>query len=130
MSVYPHPVIAREGWPFLIVAFVIALALSLASWWALAALAWLAFLFILQFFRDPPRHVPTQPNAVLSPADGRVVRVGNARDPYLDRDALVISVFMNVCPLLKSLPARGKFRSRASSIKAGISVVMCGAPLA
>jgi phosphatidylserine decarboxylase len=25
-----------------------------------------------------------------------VVRVGNARDPYLDRDALLISVFMNV----------------------------------
>ena len=96
MSAYPHPVIAREGWPFLIVAFVIAIALSLASWWTLAALAWLAFLFILQFFRDPPRQVPTQPNAVLSPADGRVVRVGNARDPYLDRDALVISVFMNV----------------------------------
>ena len=96
MSAYPHPVIAREGWPFLIVAFVVALALSLASWWALAALAWLAFLFILQFFRDPPRDAPTQPNAVLSPADGRVVRVGNARDPYLDRDALLISVFMNV----------------------------------
>ncbi|HSC98497.1 MAG TPA: phosphatidylserine decarboxylase, partial [Casimicrobiaceae bacterium] len=35
-------------------------------------------------------------NAVLSPADGRIVRIGKARDPYLDRDALMISVFMNV----------------------------------
>jgi len=33
---------------------------------------------------------------VLAPADGRVVLVGKARDPYLDRDALKISVFMNV----------------------------------
>jgi phosphatidylserine decarboxylase len=93
---YPHPIIAREGWPFLLAAFVIALALSLASWWLLAALAWVIFLFILQFFRDPPRRIPEQPNAVLAPADGRVVRVGRARDPYLDRDALMISVFMNI----------------------------------
>ena len=96
MTRYPHPIIAREGWPFVAGAFVIALVLSLASWWALAALAWVAFLFILQFVRDPPRNAPDAPHAVLSPADGRVVRIGNARDPYLDRDALLISVFMNV----------------------------------
>jgi phosphatidylserine decarboxylase len=93
---YPHPIIAREGWPFLAVAFVVALAMSLASWWLLAALAWIAFAFILQFFRDPPREIPPQAYAVLSAADGRVVSVGIARDPYLDRDALKISVFMNV----------------------------------
>ena len=33
---------------------------------------------------------------MLAPADGRIVKVGPARDPYLDRDALKISVFMNV----------------------------------
>jgi phosphatidylserine decarboxylase len=33
---------------------------------------------------------------VLSPADGKIVSVGNVRDPYLERDALRISVFMNV----------------------------------
>ncbi len=33
---------------------------------------------------------------MLSPADGRIVSVGAARDPYLERDALKISVFMNV----------------------------------
>ncbi len=33
---------------------------------------------------------------MLSPADGRIVSVETARDPYLDRDALKISVFMNV----------------------------------
>ena len=93
---YPHPIIAREGWPFVLAALVIALALSLASWWVLAAFAWVAFLFVLQFFRDPPREIPAQPNAVLSPADGRIVRIGKARDPYLDRDALIVSVFMNV----------------------------------
>ncbi|MBR7559308.1 phosphatidylserine decarboxylase, partial [Mycobacterium tuberculosis] len=35
-------------------------------------------------------------NAILSPADGRIVAVEQVRDPYADRDALKISVFMNV----------------------------------
>ncbi|MBS0327723.1 MAG: phosphatidylserine decarboxylase [Proteobacteria bacterium] len=91
-----HPLIAREGWPFLAAAFVVALALSLAGWWILAVVAWLAFAFVLQFFRDPPRKAPAAPDAVLAPADGRIVSVGPARDPFLDRDALRISVFMNV----------------------------------
>ena len=103
MNRYPHPIIAREGWPYVAAAFIVALALTIvawslpaAAWWVPAVLAWVAFLFVLQFFRDPPREIPPQPNAVLSPADGRIVRVGKARDPYLDRDALLISVFMNV----------------------------------
>ena len=96
LRTYPHPLIAREGWSFLLVAFIVSVVLTLASWWLLAALAWIAFVFILQFFRDPPRAVPVQPDAVLSAADGRVVDVGIARDPWLDRDALRISVFMSV----------------------------------
>ncbi len=93
---YPHPIIAREGWAFLTLAVAFALALSWAAPWPLAALAWLSVVFIAQFFRDPPRVAPAEANAVLSPADGRVVLVAQARDPYLDRDALKISVFMNV----------------------------------
>jgi len=50
----------------------------------------------LQFFRDPPRRGSTEPLAVLSPADGRIVAVLNTVDPYGKRDALKISVFMNV----------------------------------
>jgi len=96
LSTYPHPIIAREGWPFLAVAAVVALALTALGWTIAAALAWLAVAFVVQFFRDPGRVVPQQPAAVLSPADGRIVKVERTRDPYLDRDALKISVFMNV----------------------------------
>ncbi len=96
MPNYPHPIIAREGWPFLAVAVVVAAAFTAAGWWIAAGLAWAVALFVLQFFRDPPRQVPPDPAAVLAPADGRVVAVEKTRDPYLDRDALKISVFMNV----------------------------------
>jgi len=93
---YPHPLIAREGWPFLAIAVVFSSCVNffLGFLWALPF--WAVTLFILQFFRDPPRVVPDDPQAVLSPADGRIVAVEKVRDPYLDRDALKISVFMNV----------------------------------
>lgn len=95
-SPYPHPIIAREGWPFLAIAVVAALlvGLFLGGWWSLPL--WILALFVLQFFRDPAREIPSDSAAVLSPADGRIVFVGKATDAYLNRDALKISVFMNV----------------------------------
>ncbi len=95
-AAYPHPLIAREGWPFLAAAAAIACAVGLSAGWAWSVPFWLAALFILQFFRDPPREVPSDPRAVVSAADGRVVFVGKAHDPYRNRDAQKISVFMNV----------------------------------
>ncbi|MEJ7137095.1 phosphatidylserine decarboxylase [Amphibiibacter pelophylacis] len=93
---YPHPFLAKEGWPFIAIAFFIAIFASIffPGWFAL--LFWLLLAFVVQFFRDPPRPVPLLPGAVLAPADGRIVKVETTRDPYADRDALLISVFMNV----------------------------------
>jgi phosphatidylserine decarboxylase len=93
---YPHPLIAREGWPFLAIAFALSLGINFSLGLAWALPFWLATVFILQFFRDPPRAIPDDPQAVLSPADGRIVAVEKARDPYVGREALKISVFMNV----------------------------------
>jgi len=92
---YPHPIIAREGWPFLAIAVAISLLVSYWSfWWSIPF--WVISVFVLQFFRDPPRQGSTSPSAVISPADGRIVMIGEADDPYAERRALKISVFMNV----------------------------------
>jgi phosphatidylserine decarboxylase len=92
---YPHPIIAREGWPFLALAVAVA-ALGTYFFGVWSVPLWLIALFVLQFFRDPARVIPQKPNAVLSPADGRIVVVAKAHDPYANREALKISVFMNV----------------------------------
>jgi phosphatidylserine decarboxylase len=93
---YPHPLLAREGWPFIAGAVL----LALATWWfagfAWSLPLWLVAVFVIQFFRDPPREVPGLPSAVLSPADGRIVKVQKAHDQLTDRETLLISVFMNV----------------------------------
>lgn len=92
---YPHPIIAREGWPFLAISVAISIAASLwcAAW---SIPLWIISLFVLQFFRDPAREVPTQTNAITSAADGKVIVVEKAYDEFLKREALKISVFMNV----------------------------------
>ena len=93
---YPHPFFAREGWPFIAGAAAIATLVSMFAGWIWSVPFWIIALFVLQFFRDPPRIVPKKANAVLSPADGRIVAVENTQDPYLKRDAIKVSVFMNV----------------------------------
>lgn len=92
---YPYPLIAKEGWPFIFGSLVISLLVMFwCIWWSLPL--WLVTLFVVQFFRDPARDIPTGPEDVLSPADGRIVVVEKTVDPYRGVNALKISVFMNV----------------------------------
>lgn len=91
-----QPILAREGWVHITLSFAAALAVTLWAGWLWAVPLWLIVLFVVQFFRDPVRNPPQVEGQILSPADGKVVFVGPARDPYLDREALKISVFMNV----------------------------------
>lgn len=94
---YPFSFPIRESWPFL-GALLLACFVALA-WHGPVAAALLGVVGLLShalYFRDPPRVVPAQAGVVLSPADGRVVRIEKARDPYADRDALRISVLMSL----------------------------------
>lgn len=95
MTDHRHPLIAREGWPFLALAAILA---GLSSFYCayLAIPMWLIFLFILQFFRDPPRVTVGGDSSVTAPADGRVIVIDESEDPYTNQAALKISIFMNV----------------------------------
>jgi phosphatidylserine decarboxylase len=75
----------RAGWPFIAVLALVTIVLAGISP-ALAALGGALFLFTLNFFRDPERYAPADPDALVSPADGRVIRADGSR----------VSIFMNV----------------------------------
>lgn len=89
--------IAREGYPFIL----IALFCIIVVW--LAGLGWLEFLFVplgvfvVAFFRDPERQIPLEAGSITSPADGKVIKVELIKDEkFLKADALRICIFMNV----------------------------------
>ena len=92
-----HWPIAKEGLPFLILPVLVAVLAFGVGWWILASLAVLAALFIALFFRNPKRNIPTQHNAILSPADGKIIHVGECTEErLLKQRALKVSIFMSV----------------------------------
>ncbi len=55
-----------------------------------------AFLFVLYFFRDPPRRIPEEPGVLVSPADGKVVETGETEEnDFLHTGAHKIGIFMS-----------------------------------
>ena len=109
-----QPLLAREGWGHIAVAVIAAILVTVFLGGLVALPFWLVAVFVVQFFRDPRRVVlPTESGGVLCPADGRVIAVGPATDPYLDRPALRFSIFMNVFNVhANRSPVDGKVRRR------------------
>ena len=88
--------ITPEGWPLIGFLALIALVCALLGW-AVPAVAALALCwFSLHFFRDPERVTPHAPGLAVSPADGKVVRIEERRDPLSGEKRVCISNFMNV----------------------------------
>lgn len=79
----------REGIPFVIIPALAALVLGALGFWYVAAVFALLAAFMMFFFRDPPRRVPADPNAIVSAADGRVTRIDETED------GKVVSVFLS-----------------------------------
>ncbi len=91
-----HPLLAREGWGHIALAVGAAVVVHYFAGALWAAPLWGVVVFVVQFFRDPARTIPQDPGAVVCPADGRVIVVDQAEDPYLKRPARRVSIFMNV----------------------------------
>ena len=90
--------IAKEGFPFIGISGGLTLIFLFLGYSVLFAVGLLITFFILFFFRDPEREPPTAPNAVLAPADGRILkveRIDHSGNP-LGEPGLKISIFMSV----------------------------------
>ncbi len=93
MLAYRYPLIAREGWRWIALAAAITLLLQWQFGW-LAAPLWLVVGLLLFLFRDPPRRVPPSPLGIVSPVHGRVLSIDTTRDPWLERQAVRITIHM------------------------------------
>lgn len=86
--------IAREGWPFVAIPGAIALGLALVGRRRLALPFAAAAAASAGFFRDPDRAIPAVVNGVLAPADGRVMSVEDAVDPFVG-PSVRVAIFLS-----------------------------------
>lgn len=93
----PQIPVAKEGYPFIFVlAFATLLAAILAMKVAVVFLL-IATIFVLCFFRDPERLGPDRADALVSPADGKVIHIERVTDSrFTGEEVQKISIFMNV----------------------------------
>jgi phosphatidylserine decarboxylase len=106
--------IAKEGFPFLIPAVLLTVILGVVGWKVWMSLGILVSLFIAYFFRNPRREIPDLQNIILSPADGRIIHVGECEeDRFLKEKTLKVSIFMSLFDVhLNRAPVSGKVLER------------------
>jgi phosphatidylserine decarboxylase len=105
--------LAREGLPFVLVGTTGTLLLAYWQMPFAAILGGILTFFTACFFRDPERKIPGQPNAVLAPADGKILKIEQlpSENNPLGQRAIKISIFMSVFNVhVNRIPAGGHIR--------------------
>ena len=100
----------KEAYKFALPPIVLGLLCLIPGWkWAAGVLIFLG-LFVLYFFRDPERQIPSEPGAVVSPADGHVVAiVDEALDGVSGRR---VSIFLSIWDVhVQRAPVAGRIAS-------------------
>jgi len=88
--------IAREGYSFILLFTVVTLIIALLGTFLLAIPFFILTLFMAFFFRDPERTIEKKDGVFYSPADGKVIFIGETREDELLKDkALMVSIFMS-----------------------------------
>jgi phosphatidylserine decarboxylase len=72
-------------------------------------LALVAVGFFVQFFRNPVRHTPHEPDAIIAPADGTIVAIERVlENEYFQSERLKISIYMSALNVhLNRVPVTG-----------------------
>ena len=93
MKQYP---ISRDAWFYLVIlAFLMVIAYWAWPW--LVILPSILFLFILYFFRNPERDIPTDEFMLVSPADGVVMDVERVfEDQFLNGESIRVRIFLSI----------------------------------
>lgn len=90
--------VAREGIPFILAGAVLTALSACLGWTVALVLFAILTAFVVYFFRDPERVPDETGNAVLSPADGRVLKAGplNGSDNPFEGPCIQVSIFMSI----------------------------------
>lgn len=102
--------IAREGYRLIALAWAVPLLFFLAGWTIPTLIGIGVAFFVTSFFRDPDRTVPTDPQLIIAPADGRVVKVAEVHDDrFLHGPARLVCIFMSPLNVhVNRVPAGGR----------------------
>jgi len=103
--------LASEGYPFMAITLVITIIVFLATRsWLAGAFFFALFVFVVAFFRDPERDIPQEPGSIVSPADGRVIKVEKVLDSrFTGAETMKISIFMSLFNVhVNRVPASGR----------------------
>ena len=93
----PQIPIAKEGYPFILFAFFVTVVLAFLGYDILTLVSLVIAAFVLNFFRDPERIVPEDQDAIVSPADGKVIIIDKVFDDrFINEQAYKVSIFMNI----------------------------------
>lgn len=133
---------APEGYPFVLIPAIAGIFAWTFGYHAVAVLLWVVALFCVSFFRDPVRSSDAPADAVLAPADGKVLSVGPSPTALADLGTPTqLSIFMspanvhvNRAPIAGTVRearySRGKklpaFRDKASELNEHSFVVLDG----
>ena len=106
----PQVPVAKEGYPFIGFAVFCTVVLALLGLPFATAISFIVATFTLCFFRDPERFVPESSNALVSPADGKIIHIEKiSENPFTGGEVVKISVFMNVFNVhVNRIPFNGK----------------------
>jgi len=89
--------VASEGLPLIVSSAFVTVYLAALGLSMVALFFGAVACFIVFFFRDPDRVIPTEDGAVVSPADGKVVEVRVVSESDVAREKMLkVSVFMSV----------------------------------
>ena len=136
--------IAKEGIPFILPAAALAALFALPGWWPATVLFGLLAAAFVFFFRDPERRPPEGEGLVVSPADGKVVRIDTVDShPDLPGPVTRVAIFLSLFDVhLTRSPLSGEvrrvdyhpgtffpaYRDEASSLNESNGILITGGP--
>jgi len=121
----PTGPIIKEGFPLIGAMLIITVVLGYLGHYVIAIISFILALFFVNFFRNPKRVIPQDPDLILSPADGKIMDISDVyEDIYLHKECKKVTIFLSVflsvkeriiyCSLLSR--CRGRQDNHRSSI--------------